>query len=243
MLKFSYFLCLVFSVNLWASQKAIHFTLATAQLPPYVFVDENQQVKGQLVDKLKQAQRQTGLKIDILVMPWGRALNEVKNNRIDAIMPALWSQERADFLVFPEQAFYALDPSVLIKRKQDNFTYSNLTAIPKHKVIGKARLVMVDKTFDTLVKQGRLSVYQTTHLDEALLMLQQQKIDLVASESNIALTTIKNLGLEGQFTLYPIEQVVPASYIAFSSSFAKNHDINAIMASILEQSLTSSVNP
>ncbi len=222
-----------------ASQSPTHFTLATAQLPPYVFIDKHGQITGLLIDKLTHAQQHSGLNIEVLVMPWGRALNEVKNNRIDAIMPALWSQQRSEYLAFLTQVFYTLAPSVIIKRATDNFEFNGLANIPKDKVIGKARLVMLGQLFDKMVEEGQLTVYPTNQLDEALLMLKQNKVELVASEGGIALSTIKKLGLEGQFTLYSIEKNVPASYIAFSKDFAKSHDINTIMAKINQHSAPS----
>jgi len=235
--KLAWLLLLCLTSRLYANTQDIHFSIATAQLPPYVYLDENKEIKGLFVDLLAQAQQRSSLKIKIYVMPWGRALSEVKANRLDAVMPALWSDERAKFLVYPKRAFYALKNSVLIKRADDDFTFKGFDSIGKQKIIGKERLVLLDPEFDLLVKQGKLSVYETTRLSEALLMLDQNKIDLVASDQGIALTTIGHLDLGNKFTLYPLTMNTPSSYIAFSREFAQKHDINRIMDIIAEQAV------
>jgi ABC-type amino acid transport substrate-binding protein len=227
-------LLLFVGFSLQAKEQFIEFSLATAELPPYVYVAENKQAEGLFIDMLNEVQTQTGIKINVFIMPWGRAINEVRKGSIDAIMPTLWSKERAEFLVYPELPFYRFSASVIIKRLEDDFIFTQLSQISPQKIIGKTRLVLVDNEFDRLVKQGKLSVYETTKLDEALLMLAQHKVDLVASDGDIALTTIKRLELEQRFHLFAMHQNTSPSYIAFSRQFAKKYDVNYIMTLISE---------
>lgn len=235
-------LCCVFiliSIKAYTQEQALSFTLATAEAPPYVYLDENNEIKGSLINILERVQKNTALKIEILVMPWARALSEVKQNRIDAIMPTLWSEERASYLEYPDLPFYSGGKSVLIKRASDDFEFTELSKIPSKKIIGKIRLVVINAAFDSLVNQGRLRIYETPKLDQALLMLAQKKIDLVASEGGIAATTIKNLGLEGSFKTYSLHVDSTTGYMAFSRDFAAKHDINRIMDIITEQTVLS----
>jgi ABC-type amino acid transport substrate-binding protein len=225
-------LLLLAGFSLQAKEKFIEFSVATAELPPYVYRAENKQPEGLFIDMLNKVQAQTGMKINVFIMPWGRAINEVKKGSIDAIMPTLWSKERAQFLVYPALPFYRFSPSVIIKRLEDDFEFTQLKQISPEKIIGKTRLVLVDDEFDSLVKQGKLSVYETTKLDEALLMLAQSKIDLVASDGDIALTTIKRLELEHRFHLFAMHKDPSPSYLAFSSQFAHKYDVNYIMTLI-----------
>ena len=227
---------ILFSIKPYAHEQVISFSLATAEAPPYVYLSENNQIKGTLINKLERAQKDSALKIEILIMPWARALNEVKQNRIDAIMPTLWSEDRAKYLEYPNLPFYSGDESVLIKRASDDFEFNELSNIPSNKVIGKIRLVVINAAFDKLVKQGKLRTYETPKLDQVLLMLAQKKIDLVASEGSIAATTIKNLGLEGTFKTYSLHVDSTPAYMAFSPNFAAKYDINKIMDIIIRQS-------
>lgn len=220
--------------TLQAKEQPIEFSLATTELPPYVTLDENREIAGLFIDMLNKVQERTALKINIFIMPWGRAINEVKKGNIDAIMPALWSKERAEYLAYPTLPFYNFSQSVLIKRVEDNFKFTNLRDIDPQKVIGKIRSVMVDNEFDKLVSQGKLSIYETNQLDQALLMLAQKKVDFVASDGDIALSTIKQLELNQRFILFPMHEKAPPSFIAFSRQFADKHDINKIMSLIAE---------
>lgn len=143
---------LFISFTLQAKEQSIEFSLATTELPPFVIVNENKQLEGLFIDALNKVQRNTNIKINIFVMPWGRAISEVKKGAIDAIMPTLWSKERSEYLVYPALPFYTFKQSVLIKRKDDDFEYTNLRNIDPQKLIGKTRSVLVDEEFDKLVK-------------------------------------------------------------------------------------------
>lgn len=220
--------------TLQAKEQPIAFSLATAELPPYVTVNKDEHIEGLFVDILNKVQHSTGIKIKIFVMPWGRAVNEVKKGSIDAIMPALWSKERAQYLAYPTLPFYHFSRSVLIKRIEDDFVFTHLSHINPLTVIGKTRSVMVDEEFDKLVKQGKLSIYETNTLDQVLLMLAQKKVDLVASDGDIARDTIKQLTLDNRFILFPMHKDAPPSFIAFSRQFSEKHDINKIMSLINE---------
>lgn len=217
-----------------ANEQHISFSLATAELPPYVFLDQEKNPQGIFIDWLKEVEQNTTLKINVYVLPWARALSEVENNRIDALMPALMSEQRKQFLVYPQQPFFSFSDSVLIKRVDDNFTFTELVDISSNKIIGKTRRVMIDNEFDSLVKMGYLKIFETSKLDEALMMLQQKKLDLVASDGDIATSTIKSLDLDNQFNLIPLHSNPPPSFIAFAKPFAKSHDIDAIMQLIMQ---------
>lgn len=206
---------LFISFTIQANQQPIEFTLATADLPPYVTLNNDKQAEGLFIDMLNKVQQKSSIKITIFVMPWGRAINEVKKGTVDAIMPALWSKERAEFLVYPTLPFYNFSQSVLIKRIEDDFDFTNLQAISPQKVIGKVRSVMVDEEFDNLVKHGKLSIYETNKLDQILLMLDQKKVDLVASDGDLALNAIKQLGLVNRFVFFTLHEKTPLLSLPF----------------------------
>lgn len=63
-------------------------------------------------------------------------------------------------------------------------------------------------------------------------MLAQKKVDLVASDGAIAVSTIKELGLDNQFVLSSMNDNEPPSYIAFSRDFSLKHDVNELMSRI-----------
>ncbi|NCP63753.1 MAG: amino acid ABC transporter substrate-binding protein [Paraglaciecola sp.] len=233
MRKYSLILSLCLSFYLSAEEATLSFSLATTELPPFVYLDENKQAQGSLVDMLTTAQQHSSMRIHIMVMPWARAFQEVKKGSIDALMPTLMTEERQNFFVFPRLPLAHLGKSVLIKRIEDPFEFTGLAALDNLKVIGMLRHAMIDEEFHRLAKSGNLNIYETTRLDDALLMLAQEKIDLVASDATIALTTINKLGLEKRFQFYTLRLDGKPSYIAFSPAFAKTYDVNQIMEQIL----------
>jgi ABC-type amino acid transport substrate-binding protein len=128
-----FFLFIDFALQ--AQERPIKFSLATAELPPYVTLNKNKKIEGLFIDILNEVQQRTAIKIEIFVMPWGRAIAEVKKGNIDAIMPALWSKERANYLAYPSIPFYTFSQSVIIKRVEDDFEFSTLSNISPQKVI------------------------------------------------------------------------------------------------------------
>jgi len=81
-------------------------------------------------------------------LPWARALQEVKRGRIDALIPAMYTEERSQYLVYPEKSLIDFYDNVLLKRTGDEFQFSSVSHIPQDKIIAKVRSMSLGDEFD-----------------------------------------------------------------------------------------------
>ncbi|RND29255.1 amino acid ABC transporter substrate-binding protein, partial [Vibrio cholerae] len=73
-----------------------------------------------------------GYTVEFTIMPWSRALNDVKEGKID-ILPATWfTQERTTYLSYSET--YLTNQVKFIKKAGDNFEFAGLASLNGKKV-------------------------------------------------------------------------------------------------------------
>ncbi len=68
--------------------------------PPYAFLDERGEMQGILVDQWKLWEKRTGVQVEIIGMPWNKALDGMKNGEFDAIDTIFYTDERAKIFDF-----------------------------------------------------------------------------------------------------------------------------------------------
>ena len=111
------------------AKSLIYISVASTEIPKMIYKDEQGRLQGSYIELLKKAEKFSHLKFKVHLMPWARALNEVKHNRLDAIMPALYSEERAEYLVYPKKSLFVFGNDVLIKRSNDTFEFGQTTLL------------------------------------------------------------------------------------------------------------------
>ncbi|MDD2921851.1 MAG: transporter substrate-binding domain-containing protein [Anaerolineales bacterium] len=70
--------------------------------PPYAFMDERGKLQGILVDQWKLWEERTGVKVEIVGLPWEQALGRMKNGEFDAIDTIFYTSERAKIFDYTE---------------------------------------------------------------------------------------------------------------------------------------------
>jgi polar amino acid transport system substrate-binding protein len=91
---------------------------------------------------------QSDIKIDIVLMPWARALKEVQDIKINALLGARYSEERALFLVYPNSPIMTFK-TLLFKRKDDNIDLDDVNNPLLELTIAKVRSMQLNKPFTT----------------------------------------------------------------------------------------------
>jgi len=223
-----------FAEELVVKHDLISISVSTTEVGEMVYKDKNGKAQGTFVDILRTAEKSSNLRFDIHVMPWARALAEVKKNRIDAIMPALYNDERAQYLVYPQKNLFTFGHNVFIKRASDPFVFEDFLAIGKDKLIGKVRASILGTEFDQAEKSGQITVFETMSLDQAIDMLDKHRLDFVASDVDIAKSALIRLKSNGRFTLIPLETSEAKSYLSFSKQFAEKNNVDSIIELIIQ---------
>ncbi len=84
--------CLALSAN------ATKLTLAAMDYPPHY--GEELKQNGPLIDLVVSVYQQQGYKVDVIFLPWLRALEWTKQGKVDGIIGIWHSQEREQFLLY-----------------------------------------------------------------------------------------------------------------------------------------------
>jgi len=72
----------------------------TADYSPYS-TSKSEDGKGLIIDLVEISLSSLKLEFNMIRRPWKRCINLLKKNKIDAIFPALWTQEREQWASFP----------------------------------------------------------------------------------------------------------------------------------------------
>ena len=70
--------------------------------PPYAFTDDEGNMQGILVDQWKLWEERTGVKVEIIGLPWDEALGQMKSGEFDVIDTIFYTDERAKIFDFTE---------------------------------------------------------------------------------------------------------------------------------------------
>ena len=229
-----------FADTLAQEKDLIYISVSATEIGGMIYKDKKGKPQGRFVDILRAAEKNSPLRFNIHIMPWARALVEVKNNRIDAIMPALYNDERAQYLVYPQKNLFTFGHNVLIKRSSDTSEFNGFLTIGKDKLIGKVRASILGSEFDQAERSGQITVFETMNLEQAIDMLSKHRLDFVASDVDIAGSELNRLNLSDQFTLIPLERIQAKSYLSFSKKFAEKHNVESIIELILQANIGNS---
>lgn len=209
----------------------LKFSIAAPSSKPFSYKDKAGKSQGFLVDFFSLVERETGIETSITVMPWPRGLNAVKYGKFDALMPTFYRKDRGEYLTFPVESLIDLS-SVLLKRSDNDIEISNIADIGNTKFIAKKRAMSIGNEFDEAEKASLINVVEVKTLEQAIQMLMHLRVDLVASHKFVSLFVLKNLKLIDKVDVIKISNNETPSYLAFSKSFSKKHDVNKIMKSI-----------
>lgn len=225
---------LLLSSHLRANDDVIqNITIGAPISAPFVFKNVQGESQGFLVELFNLVEQETDLKATIIIMPWSRAMHEVKMGNINALMPTIYTDERAQFLMYPRLPLIEFN-TVLLKRTQDNIVIDDLTLLGTEKVIVKIRGMSMGKAFDEAEKAEQINVVEVRDFDHAIKMLAQSRVDLVACVDYIANSSLKRLNLQDQIDILTFSDKKTLAYLVFSQAYADKNDINELMGKINE---------
>jgi polar amino acid transport system substrate-binding protein len=211
-------LILVFCIFITATQvyaQQNNLVIATLEYPPFIYSDENQ-VKGPIVDKVKDIFGKLGVNVTIKIFPIARGLLMVKNGKVDAYFSLKRTPRREKDLLFTKEPLIK-QPFVFFVKKGSKIKWAG-----DIRDIRKYRFGVVSKTsygliFDGYVKDGLIS-----NIDEAqsfelnIKKLIAGRIDLVINSYDVGNYLIKKLDAEDEvIALFPPVEIIN-SYLAFT---------------------------
>jgi polar amino acid transport system substrate-binding protein len=238
-MKYVFWVCsFIFCVTLQAQDipqvepKVHSFTIAAPEIRPFIFKNDKGVNDGLLIQTIQKLNQSGKFDISVEIMPWARALKEVREGRFDALMPTVYTPERATFLSFPTKPLINFYGSEIFKRVDDNFIYQSIPLIDNRKTFVKVRSTSVDQESEKAFKKASIKFFEATRLEDAFNMLIYGHVDLLLADSVIAQTTINKMEINDSVKGFLLTTKVHSSFLAFSTDFAKHQDINVLMDKI-----------
>jgi polar amino acid transport system substrate-binding protein len=204
-------LCLVLSGQSYCRT----IRLATLEYPPYEFQGA-EDASGIAVELIKEAFTRIDQPYTIQFLPWGRAIREVRNGRIDGIFTIYKTPEREQFMSYSDEVLINQSIS-LFALKSNKIHYSGrINSLAAYR-IGVMRKVSYGAQIDEALNNGVFENIVTTDTGiKNFKLLLADRVDLVISNRLGGMEIIKQLGIEDLVYQVPSYSYEIPSYIAFS---------------------------
>ncbi len=155
--------------------------------PPFSQKDE--QNPGISVEIVIEAFKASGHTVNFKIMPWARALNEVKHGNIDVLVATWLTTERTSFLKYSEP--YLENSVKFIKRKGDGFQYNGLDSL-SGKMVGIIRNYGYG---DEFLNSKNFKKPEANDLVTNAKKLLAKRIDLTLEDEVVAKSTLSGAGM------------------------------------------------
>jgi polar amino acid transport system substrate-binding protein len=164
----------------YAEVTQLHVGLSTSY-PPFYFFDENNQPTGICIDIVNQVARSMNLSVQYDSFPWKRMLKYGKEGRVDAVMPLFKTQERQEFLDFPETGLVD-EANSFFTSTSNPIKYSGKLTDVINRKIGVIDTYSYGKEFDNTDLTDKTTVQDVNQL---ILLVQNKRIELGLGNSKV----------------------------------------------------------
>ncbi|MFT5758125.1 MAG: polar amino acid transport system substrate-binding protein [Alteromonadaceae bacterium] len=194
---------------------AAKLNIVTLEYPPYAY-EEGKKVKGVAVDIVTEALKRMGLPFSITVLPWARALHQIKNGDADAIFTLFKTPEREVFADYSHQTLIAQIVSLYVKKDSSIEFTGDFKKLASYS-FGLVRKVSYGEIFDRAVNEKVITnTVRSNDAQQSFKMLFSNRVDIIAINKYGALDILQKTNkLKDIKELKPELQNIP-SYIAFS---------------------------
>lgn len=196
-------------------------TLASFNIPPYLYHDDQGNVIGSLVDLLDKASEKSGIHIEYRLTNWSRAQEEVRNGNIDLIFPVVHTQEREAWLEYPQNPVTHFEMT-LFSRKINPVAFDGTPTSLHGLRIGKIDKAKMHPMFSKLEDSGKIDVVPHRELTHLIKSVANGRLDSFASPKKMVLWHLEQQNLA---TITPISPNIGTSaiYLALSKK-SKNKE-------------------
>ena len=189
--------------------------------PPFTFIDQQNPgvIQGMSVDITRQILSALGCELNLIKMPWARALISIKEGNIDILSGAYNTQERRDYAHFSTTGLYS--PNILFVRKNETerWSFTSLKDIVNTSfILGVQINVSYSQESEKLKDQADFisRLHQNSSRQSLWRMLALNRVDGVIADKMTGLAELKELGLKNKVTASQLIVSNEPSFFAFS---------------------------
>jgi polar amino acid transport system substrate-binding protein len=209
MIKIKLLLLLFISTILYSQDDFIISVHPAAH--PYGWHDNNQ-LKGATVELVKLIGKDLNINIKEEILPWARSINDVKNGKIDAILTAFYTEDRAKDITFTK-AYDQIETSVFVAKNRQ-FKFEKWEDL-----IGKVGLTIVGDSqgdkWDKFEKE-KLNVIKVVKPEQVFNMISSNRADYFVFPKASTIRELKEMGYEDKITYLPNPVTSQNIYIGIS---------------------------
>lgn len=152
--------------------------ISTAIVPPLVFV-EHGKVSGAATKTVLTYLHEKAIKHNITQANWARTLHSAKAGKVDAIYPAMYSEERSQFLDFSTLKLGDVSTSLYASNVEIEISNHHVIAVPRDLHYDKSQL-------------NGAETFEVVRFEQALRMLELGRVDYVVGVTEIVDHLIEN---------------------------------------------------
>jgi polar amino acid transport system substrate-binding protein len=205
----------------YAEVKQLHIGLSTGY-PPFYFFDENKQPTGICIDIINQVAQSMNISVHYDSYPWKRMLNYGKEGKIDAVMPLFKTDEREQFLTFPELGLIDEDNN-FFTHSSNTISYSGKLADVINYKIGVIDKYSYGKEFDNTDFTDKTIVQDTQQL---ILLVQKKRIELGLGNAKVVTYIAKKIDAADKIHFLSPPVTINSLFIGFSKKRVNQDFVN-----------------
>lgn len=185
--------------------------VCTNEWPPYTLLEEGQ-VRGIDADLLHLVLTNLGISYDITLEPWRRCLRKMNDGKLDILLDAFYSDERAKTMIFPNELM-AESAMVLFHARARPYTINSVDDLTGLRVGTEPGYAYSHEAF---AKGTHFIREDAPTLDANVGKLLLGRIDLVITDRAVGLFTAKNMGVQDSIAYSPQPLYSDRVFAAFS---------------------------
>ena len=185
--------------------------VCTNEWPPYTMLEEGQ-VRGIDADLLHLVLTNLGISYDITLEPWRRCLRKMNDGKLDILLDAFYSDERAKTMIFPNEPM-AESAMVLFHARARPYTINSVDDLTGLRVGTEPGYAYSHEAF---AKGTHFIREDAPTLDANVGKLLLGRIDLVITDRAVGLFTAKNMGVQDSIAYSPQPLYSDRVFAAFS---------------------------
>lgn len=179
---------------------------------PYVYL-ENDQIVGMDTEVLIRFCESKGISPQFRALPWKRALAEAQQGRIQGIFSLFRSDERDQFLYFPETPINSVR-TVVVGRKADNLTINSLEGL-KGLRVGVLHAYKYGPEFDNMTGLNKIFCRDKREL---ITLLDRERVDVTMDAADVFNFKVQEYGFNrAKFEILHQVRTNPI-FVAFSKA-------------------------
>ncbi len=195
------------------AQDDTSYTFVGTYYPLILEKDEANKLHGLGVDLLSEISRSLDIKIDILFLPWGRALKMVKDGKADGILGIYKTEERKNFLVYTD-LFIKNDDMMVITKSDSEIPWNGELPSLQGQHIITIKFWGYGGKFDAY--KHNLDITEASKLSHAIEMLSRNRGDILLANKQSVLYELENMKINSDFSFIEPPVLNVPSYFAFS---------------------------